>query len=61
MPLKDLVANKSEIAESVIEAIVSKYVRYYTDSLELGFTPESAELNRENKVLVYLVALLRWR
>jgi hypothetical protein len=45
----------------VIEAIVSKYVRYYTDSLELGFTPESAELNSENKVLVYLVALLGWR
>ena len=38
MPLKDLVAKKSEIAESVIEAIVSKYVRYYTDALEIGLT-----------------------
>jgi hypothetical protein len=61
MPLKDLVAKKSEIAESVIEAIVSKYVRYYTDTLEIGFTPEGAELRSENKVLVYLVALLGWR
>jgi len=61
MPLKDLVAKKSEIAESVIEAIVSKYVRYYTDTLEIGVTPEGAELSSENKVLVYLVALLGWR
>jgi hypothetical protein len=61
MPLKDLVAKKSEIAESVIEAIVSKYVRYYTDTLEIGFTPDGAGLNGENKVLVYLVALLGWR
>jgi hypothetical protein len=61
MPLKDLVAKKSEIAESVIEAIVSKYVRYYTDSLEIGFTPDGAGLSGENKVLVYLVALLGWR
>jgi hypothetical protein len=61
MPLKDLVAKKSEIAESVIETIVSKYVRYYTDTLEIGFTPEGAELSSENKVLVHLVALLGWR
>jgi len=61
MPLKDLVAKKSEIAESVIEAIVSKYVRYYTDTQEVGFTPDGAVLSGENKVLVYLVALLGWR
>lgn len=61
MPLKDLAAKKSEIAESVIEAIVSKHIRYYTDTLEIGFTPEGAELSSENKVLVYLVALLGWR
>jgi hypothetical protein len=61
MPLKELVAKKSEIAESVIEAIVSKYVRYYTDTLEIGFTPDGARLSGENKVLVYLVALLGWR
>lgn len=61
MPLKDLIANKSEVAESVIEAIVSKYVRYYTDTMEVGFTPDGAQLSGENKVLVYLVALLGWR
>jgi hypothetical protein len=61
MPLKDLVAKKSEIAESAIEAIVSKHVRYYTDTLEIGFTPEGAGLSGEKKVLVYLVALLGWR
>jgi len=61
MPLKDLVANKSEIAEAVIEAIVSKYVRYYTDTFEIGFTPSGAELGGEKRVLVYLVALLGWR
>jgi hypothetical protein len=61
MPLKDLVAKKSEIAEAVIEAIVSKYVRYYTDTLEIGFTPDGGGLSGEKKVLVYLVALLGWR
>ena len=61
MALKDLVAKKSEIAESVIETIVSRYVRYYTDTLEIGFTPDGAGLSGENKVLVYLVALLGWR
>jgi hypothetical protein len=61
MALKDLVAKKSEITESVIEAIVSKHVRYYTDTLEIGFTPDGAGLSGENKVLVYLVALLGWR
>lgn len=61
MALKDLVAKKSEIAKSVIEAIVSKYVRYYSDTLEIGFTPEGAELSGENKVLVYLVAVLGWQ
>lgn len=61
MSLKDLVAKKSEVAESVIEAIVSKHVRYYTDTLEIGFTPDGAGLSGENKVLVYLVALLGWR
>jgi hypothetical protein len=61
MSLKDLVAKKSEISEAVIEAIVLKYVRYYTDTSEIGFTQEGAELSGENKVLVYLVALLGWR
>jgi hypothetical protein len=61
MPLKDLVAKKSEIAEAVIEEVVSKYVRYYTDTLEIGFTPDGARLSGESKVLVYLVALLGWR
>jgi len=40
---------------------VSKYVRYYTDTLEVDFTPDGGELSSENKVLVYLVALLGWR
>lgn len=61
MALKDLVAKKSEIAESVIEGIVSKYVRYYTDTLEIGFTPDGAALSGEKKVLVYLVAIMGWR
>ena len=61
MALKDLVAKKSEISESVIEAIVSKYIRYYTDTLEIGFTPEGADLSGGNKVLVYLVAVVGWR
>jgi hypothetical protein len=61
MALKDLVAKKSEVAESVIEMIVSKYVRYYTDTLEIGFTPDGAELSGEKKILIYLVAILGWR
>lgn len=61
MSLKDLVAKKSEIAESVIETIVSKYVRYYSDTLEIGFTPEGAALSSGKKVLVYLVAMMGWR
>lgn len=61
MSLRDLVAKKSDIAESVIEAIVSKYVRYYVDTLEIGFTPECASLSSESKVLAYLVAILGWQ
>ncbi|WP_398484538.1 hypothetical protein [Tardiphaga sp.] len=61
MALKDLVAKKSEVDEAVIEAIVSKYVRYYTDTVEIGFTPECASLSGESKLLVYLVALLGWQ
>jgi hypothetical protein len=61
MALKDLVAKKSEIAETVIEGIVSKYVRYYTDTSEIGFTPDGAALSGEKKVLVYLVAIMGWR
>lgn len=61
MALKSLVAKKSEIAESAIEEIVSKYVRYYTDTLEVGFTPECASITSESKILVYLVALLGWQ
>lgn len=61
MALKDLVAKKSEVAETVIEGIVSKHVRYYTDSMEIGFTPSGAALSGENRILVYLVALLGWQ
>ncbi|MDB5598292.1 MAG: hypothetical protein JWN71_336 [Xanthobacteraceae bacterium] len=61
MALKDLVAKKSEIAESAIESVVAKYVRYYTDTSEIGFTPDGAALSGENKILVYLVAILGWQ
>ena len=61
MTLKDLIAQKSEIAESAIEGIVAKYVRYYTDTLEVGFTPDGAALSGESRVLVYLVALVGWQ
>lgn len=60
MPLKNLIAKKSEIDEENIENIVSDYVRYYVDTHEIGFTPESVSLNSEQKVLVYLTALLGW-
>lgn len=61
MSLRDLVAKKSEIAESAIEEIVSKYIRYYIDTHEIGFTPEYSTLNGESKLLVYLVAILGWQ
>lgn len=34
---------------------------YYTDTLEIGFTPDGVGLSGEKKVLVYLVATLGWR
>lgn len=61
MPLKSLVAKKSEIAESAIEAIVTPYVRYYVESFEIGFTPEFSNLSNDRKILVYLVAVQGWQ
>lgn len=60
MALKDLVADRGKITEEQIEKIVAKYVRYDPKTIEVIFTPESAKLNNDAKILLYLVAVTGW-
>lgn len=61
MPLKDLVADKSKLNEEAIEEIVGQYIRYDPAAYEIVFTPLVNSLNTEQKILVYLTAVMGWR
>lgn len=61
MALKDLVADASKLTEEAIEKIVAEYVRYDSSLQTVVFTPSGTALGNEQKVLVYLVALLGWK
>lgn len=60
MSLKDLVADKSKLNEEAIEQIVGQYIRYDPAAYEIVFTPSVNSLNTEQKILVYLVAVMGW-
>ncbi|MCF2872677.1 hypothetical protein L0664_16515 [Octadecabacter sp. G9-8] len=61
MSLKDLVADASKLTEEAIEGIVTDFVRYDPTAQVVVFTPLGGELGNEQKILVYLVALLGWK
>ena len=61
MALKDLVADKSMVAEEIVEKIVAPYVRYDTGAHKIVWTPRARALSNDTRVLVFLVAVLGWQ
>lgn len=61
MALKDLVADASKIDEEAIEAIIANFVRYDPTEAKIVFTSGGTALKNEQRLLVYLVAVLGWK
>ena len=61
MTLADLIVRKTKFTEEAIKTIISPYVRYDIDELNIVFTPIANVLAKKNKVLVYLVAMQGWQ
>lgn len=60
MALKDLVGNRSALAEEAIERIVTGLVIFEIEERAIALTREGAQLSNRAKTLVYLTALQGW-
>lgn len=61
MGLKDLIIDTEKASESLIEGIISTYVRYDPEHKKIALLPATRELSNRAKTLLFLVALKGWR
>ncbi len=62
MALSDLIIDQNSLQESLIENIVSQYIRYDPNQRVVVFLPEKVnELTIAQKIIMYLLALKGWQ